>query len=114
MLRRFVHLLLIVTLCWQSLSFAGQTLGGGGALAHTVLHWQEAAHHHHDDGSVHEEDSAESRSHAMAEACSVLIFVAATGSTLPDSHTPVPSVADDAETPPPFLEGIRRPPRLGA
>jgi hypothetical protein len=112
MWRKFVHFVLMLSLCVQGLSFAGHAAASDEALIHAVMHWQESGHHHHDDGSLHEEESDESRAHAMVESCPFIIVMPQADNAT-DFHPPAPRIENDAVAPPPFLEGIRRPPRLG-
>lgn len=114
MLRRFIPVLLIIAMSWQSLAFAGQVLISqtGDAVAHALLHWKSEMHHHDDQDKVHKDSSAESQRHLVADNCQNAPFILAE----PAKHTPT---ANDGEVPvaieichtDPFLQGIKRPPR---
>lgn len=114
--RKGLFLLFIAaSLMFQSMASAG---GGviahaGEGLAHAVLHWEKGPHHHHDDGSLHEEDSDQSRTHLIAD-CALCV-----AALIPSPATPVPPAVParsrssaSPEVTPPVLDGPRRPPRF--
>lgn len=115
MRRTAILLLLVISMPFQSVAWAGQGLIGhlADGLAHAVLHLDREAHHHHEDGSVHEEQSEQSQRHLQADVALGavalvagelrLAFGAAHDSALP--HT-LP------EAPPPVLDRPTRPPRI--
>ncbi len=115
-MRRFIAFLLICLSLWQTALAAGLTqavLAQDGDLAHLALHWQAEGHHHDDDGSIHADDSHDSIQHVMAD-CSThhlgFIVMLPVAALEPVSH----HVAQAAShpPPPPYLDGLRRPPRL--
>jgi hypothetical protein len=116
MRRRFALLLLLISASWQTLAIGGyaHALGGLEGAAHAVLHWQEQSHHHHDDGSVSQDDSNESFQHVVADGC--LGGTPVLPATVPLLFIPIeaarPAVADAPAPPWPYLDGLRRPPRL--
>jgi hypothetical protein len=81
---------------------------------HAAQHASEAPHHHHDDGSVEFGDSGDSSHHTHAPDslgnAPVAFLVAAIA-----VESPAVSVrhlnGDDRARAPPFLDGLRRPPR---
>ncbi len=115
MCRRLALLLLLTFACWQTLAIGGyaQALSGVEQGAHVVLHWQEQPHHHHDDGSVSQDDSDESIQHVVADGCpggaavlpaSVVLFIPTAVERPFSGGGPAP--------PWPYLDGLKRPPRL--
>ncbi|WP_157991576.1 hypothetical protein [Caldimonas tepidiphila] len=114
--RWLAALLLVALLPWQSLAWAADTACEHGVheASHAVAHWLGEAHHHHDDGSVHEDDSVESLLHLHADShlnsVSVLPAELTWLPSLPPSKGP-PSLHSSLH-PAPFLEGLRRPPRI--
>lgn len=117
MRRGFLILVLLASLCWQSLAVAGQSLVFAQAdqLAHALLHWQDSAHHHHDDGSVHDEDSPEGAIHVAADGALQAQALVSTAAALSlGSLSAAPAEIEARGTPPPLMEGPRRPPRLPA
>lgn len=114
MTRRFIPVLLIVAMCWQSLAFAGQIIASGAAdeVEHAVLHWNSVMHHHDDQDKVHKDSSSDSKRHLVADSCHNAPFVVAEQS----SNSPVSQRAEVPAAlvispPDPFLQGIKRPPR---
>ncbi len=115
-MRRFIAFLLICLSLWQTALAAGLTqavLAQDGDLAHLALHWQAEGHHHDDDGSIHADDSHDSIQHVMAD-CSMhhLGLIAVPAVT---ALEPAPQQVTQAAShlpPPPYLDGLRRPPRL--
>lgn len=115
--RWLAALLVVVLLPWQSLVWAVDATRANpahGGESHVVAHWMEEAHHHHHDGSFHDDDSDESFRHLHADSHlntlsvppGVLTWMA---SALPSgAPPPLPSPSH----PEPFLEGLRRPPRV--
>src|SRR4051794_18551328 len=119
-MRRWIALLLVMVLLpWQVLGWASISLSHGSDESHAVAHWAGEAHHHHDahdhdaDG-FHEDDSEESIQH-IVQTDAYLTPVAA----LPGSVKVTPGMFVEVAPPalhaqpcsPPFLEGLRRPPR---
>ncbi|MGF6346802.1 hypothetical protein [Variovorax sp. W2I14] len=117
MRRRFAIFLLLLSAFWQAFAIAGQATAFADAqeIAHAVLHWQEEAHHHHDDGSVALDDSDESLQHVVADGClgNSVIWLT-TSFTFAPAIGARPLVADESLAPAPYLDGLRRPPRLTA
>jgi len=115
MRRRLALLLLLISAFWQTLAIGGyaQALGGIEQAAHAVLHWQEQPHHHHDDGSVSQDDSDESVQHVVADGClSGAAVMPASMSLFVPSAMDRPFVGNEPAPPWPYLDGLRRPPRL--
>lgn len=69
MFRKALWLLLLLSVCWQSLALAGfaAALESAEASRHALQHWQEADHHHHEDGSQHADEVAGNVQHMHAE-----------------------------------------------
>jgi hypothetical protein len=117
MRRPVVLFLLLISLVWQSLSFAGQLspLGPAQDWDHVLLHWQDAAHHHHEDGSFHQEDSRDAAIHiALDGALHAGAMIAAGFPPATPAARPLPAGIEQAAAPAPLIEGPRRPPRLPA
>ena len=117
MLRKFLFLFLLTSVFWQAIGVAGKgTLVSGQAdLAHAALHWQEASHHHHDDGSYGFDDSKASAKHLTADGVQASpALVQSTSLPVADYAAARPPITDDAASTPPYLERLRRPPRLSA
>jgi len=117
MLRTFVHLFLLLCLCWQALAVAGQMPleASHEELEHAVLHWSGQGHHHDDEGTLHQDESDQSTQHIVADG------VVTSPALWPDSRfsfaaqvRAAPSAADEAVPLHPFVDKLRRPPRLNA
>ena len=112
---RFIALLLVLMNLWQVASAAGlpQFMAAQGeALEHTLMHWQGEAHHHSSDGSIHADESGDSSAHMMADCC--LHHFGVVAATVLVTLEPLPqhvAQAPQAVPPPPYLDGLRRPPR---
>lgn len=115
--RRVTAFLMLLTLLWQSIAVAapGWAFTGLQDLAHTAMHWSEEAHHHHDDGSYHQDDSADSVQHVIADAgLHAAALPASVWSAFAGPRSSSPAVTADGSRPPPYLDGPRRPPRSAA
>ena len=114
MTRRFILILLIVTVCWQSLAFARHMLASGDAegVEHAVLHWNSEMHHHDDHDKIHKDSSTDSKRHLVADNCHHAPFVvvdrAGNAPVVQQMEVPIAIVTCP---PDPFLQGIKRPPR---
>lgn len=119
MSRRVLAVFLLLAIAWQTAVIAapGAAFEAARERIHAALHGQDAAHHHHHgDGSVHEDDSADSVRHALADhgvSVTALLPAAARVHWLPAGSSSARAV-DEASGTPPFLAGLRRPPRLFA
>lgn len=116
MRKRLTALLLLFLSFWQVASAAGLSaawLDGGTALDHAAVHWQGEAHHHDDDGGVHADDSQDSIQHMMAD-CSFHHPAVLQAPAVVALESPPQHVAQTAHAlpPAPYLDGLRRPPRL--
>ena len=85
----------------------------GEDAEHALLHFEKAAHHHDDhDGDFHQDDSTASIQHALGDAG---IFapglMPSSGPALYASASVTPLMAVYIEPPPPFLQGLERPPK---
>ncbi|MGR4867932.1 hypothetical protein ACIPRI_03565 [Variovorax sp. LARHSF232] len=115
MLRRLPVLLLLISAFWQALAVGGhaQALGDLEEAAHAVIHWQEQPHHHHDDGSVSHDVSEESVQHIVADGClGGAAVLPATISLFIPAAIERPFLGSEPAPPWPYLDGLRRPPRL--
>jgi hypothetical protein len=105
----------VLLMAWQAVGAAASPLVplAHDSSGHFALHWLESAHHHHDDGSVHDEPSPESQSHAaldlLGSACA-LVCDAMAHRGQRASHD-VLAIDGAAWTSPPS-DGPFRPPRL--
>ena len=115
MRRRLALLLLLISAFAQTLAIGGhaQALGDIEQAAHAVLHWQEQPHHHHDDGSISHDDSDESVQHLVADGClgGAAVMPASMPLFIP-SAMERPFAGNEPAPPWPYLDGLRRPPRL--
>ena len=116
MRKRLIVLLLVLLNVWQVASAAGLSqfwVTQNPALDHAAMHWQGEAHHHDSDGSVHVDDSQDSLQHMMADCCFHHFGVIVAPAIV--ALDPLPQhVAQMAQSvpPAPYLDGLRRPPRL--
>lgn len=112
---RLIALLLVLMNIWQVASAAGLAQfwsEQGQALQHTVMHWQGEAHHHDSLGHVHVDESEDSFQHMMADCCLHHVGVIAAPAVVALEPLPQPvAQAVQAVPPPPYLDGLRRPPR---
>lgn len=115
MCRRLATFFLMLCVCWQSLAFAGAGLwvAQDEDAEHALLHFENTAHHHdHHDGEFHQDDSDASIQHALGDAS---LFspglMPSSGPMLPDSPSCGPMMATYIAAPPPFLQGLERPPK---
>jgi hypothetical protein len=112
---RLIALLLVLMNVWQVASAAGlpQFMAAQGeALEHSLMHWQGEVHHHDTDGTIHADQSEDSYAHMMSDCCMHHFGVVAAGVLV--ALEPLPQhVAQAAQSvpPPPYLDGLRRPPR---
>jgi hypothetical protein len=113
--KRLIVLLLVLLNVWQVASAAGLPqfwAAQGEALDHAAMHWQGEAHHHDSEGHIHADDSEESLQHMMADCCFHHFGVIAAPVLV--TLEPLPqhvAQAAQAVPPPPYLDGLRRPPR---
>ena len=100
---RLIALLLVLMNVWQVASAAGlpQFMAAQGEV-----------HHHDTDGTIHADQSEDSYAHMMSDCCMHHFGVVAAGVLV--ALEPLPQhVAQAAQSvpPPPYLDGLRRPPR---
>ena len=113
MLRKFVALMVMLSVFWQSASFAGAVVAieDARASAHAVLHWQDSDHHHHEDGSLHHDDSAGTIQHMHAESGANSSGVVTAGwNDIVLACTVSPTATLALPYPLPFIQGLPRPP----
>ncbi|MFY3386089.1 hypothetical protein [Paracidovorax sp. MALMAid1276] len=111
--------LLAVILLWSVIcqAFGAPRLAGFGHdgafdASHVQMHVQGAAHHHDDEGLAHQDDSQESLVHMLSDGGpSSAALLPCPQFSLSFTPTPAPAVAAHALGPPPYLDGLRRPPR---
>jgi hypothetical protein len=117
-MRRWLSILLVFCVCWQSLANAGLGVCAAESeeVAHALRHFEGSAHHHdlHDlhDAGCHQDDSGESTEHVMCDAClhAPALLTAAVLPFLCVGSAP-PVIAHLNEPPQPFLSGPERPPQ---
>jgi hypothetical protein len=121
MVRRALHLLLVLSLCWQSLAHAGMGVAAADPQAqlHAQLHFQGIAHHHDDHGQaehgVHLDDSAPSLAHLVVDCgtYSPCLLPRADLQLAPADPSP-PRAWVPPQGPTPCLAPLERPPRQAA
>lgn len=114
-MRHLLAVLLLLSILCQSFVSAGHESArghpGGEAVDHAMMHWTGVAHHHDDRGSIHQDNSSDSIVHLLTDtgsSASVLVHPPALQVVI----RRLPGVLyADAMSPPPYLDGIRRPPR---
>ena len=116
-MRRLLAVILLLSIFCQAFATARQVVAfdheGAFEVVHAEVHLEGAAHHHDEDGVMHQDDSQESIQHMLAEACpgTAAIFHFSQLS-LPLDRSPTPAVTAESVSPSPYLDGLRRPPRL--
>lgn len=116
-MRRLLAVLLLLSFFCQAFATAGQlvALGHGESFqaSHAEMHWEGVAHHHDEDGVAHQDDSSESIAHMLADAGpGTAALIQALVLALLVDRPPAPAEVAEAAAPPPYLDGLRRPPRL--
>lgn len=113
-MRKLIYLLMLVCLPLHGFAMGGSVapVAGAAALVHQFQHDDGVQHHHEDDGSIHYDDSDESREHAQEH--SSLSQPAGFGQprlTLPSEPPASEAGAYVARAvPEPFLDGPHKPP----
>lgn len=116
-MRRLLAVLLLLSFFCQAFATARQSVVLGHdevfQAEHAEMHWEGLAHHHDEDGVAHQDDSSESIAHLMADAgpgtAALIQFQVL---SLHFDRLPAPADVAQAAAPPPYLDGLRRPPRL--
>lgn len=116
-MRRLLAVFLSLSLVCQAFAMAGQSLAFGEGdpflSEHAEMHWEGVAHHHDEDGVTHQDNSSESMAHMLADAgigtAALFPFPVL---FLHLDRLPPPAVVAESAGPPPYLGGLRRPPRL--
>lgn len=116
-MRRLLAVFLLLSFLCQAFAMAGQSLALGHDASfeaeHAEMHWEGVAHHHDEDGDTHQDNSSESVAHMLADAgpgtAALLPFPVL---SLHVDRLPAPAVMAESAGPPPYLDGLRRPPRL--
>jgi len=116
-MRRLLAVILLLSVFCQAFATARQTIvldhGSVFQIGHAAMHFEGASHHHDEDGIAHQDDSQESIQHMLADAGpgTAALFLLPQPS-LPFGRLSAPAVATESVGPPPYLDGLRRPPRL--
>ncbi len=116
-MRRLLAVFLLLSFFCQAFATARQTAaldhGGSFQAHHTGMHLEGAVHHHDEEGVTHQDDSQESIRHMLADAGpgTAALFPFPQLSIHFD-RLPAPAVTAESAGPPPYLDGLRRPPRL--
>lgn len=116
-MRRLLAVLLLVSFMCQAFATARQTVLLGHDdpfhMDHAEMHWEGVAHHHDEDGVAYQDDSSESIAHMLADpgpgTAALIQFPVL---SLHMDRVPAPAELSEALGPPPYLGGLRRPPRL--
>lgn len=116
-MRRLLAVILLLSFLCQAFAMAGQSLaidhGEPLQVEHVEMHWDGLAHHHEEDGGTHQDDSSESVAHMLADAGpGTAAFIQFPVLSLQFDRLPPPTVMAEVAGPPPYLDGLRRPPRL--
>ena len=115
-MRRILAVFLLLSVLCQAFAMAGQSLapqrGDPFELEHVEMHREGLAHHHDEDGMTYQDDSPESTAHMLSDGgggSAALIQFSALA--LPFDRLPPPVVMAELVGPPPYIGGLRRPPR---
>ena len=116
MRRAILVFLLVASIGFQGIALAGQVVAReGGDAAHALLHAEAVPHHHDDhDGSIHKDQSKKSKQHVQDDCCaSVAGILPSAIRTVPlPQPAREPAAAQPRGHDSPFLEGLKRPPRV--
>lgn len=116
-MRRLLSVILLLSFFCQAFAASRQVVSfdheGAFQVGHAEMHLEGAAHHHDENGVMHQDDSQESIQHILAEAGSGLaaLFHSHLLSLRLD-RSPTPAMIAESVCPSPYLDGLRRPPRL--
>lgn len=115
-MRRLLAVILLFSFVCQAFATGRQVVAfdheGRFEVAHAEMHLEGAAHHHDEEGVVHEDESQASVLHMLAEAGSgASALLELPQLSLHADRPPAPQVVAESAGPPPFLGGLRRPPR---
>jgi len=117
MRRAILVFLLAASICFQGVALAGQVIARdrSGDAAHAMLHAEAVPHHHH-RGSIHKDQSKESRQHVENDCCTSVAGIPPSAIRAPQMPQPE---RESAEAQPrghdsAFIEGLKRPPRTMA
>ena len=115
MRRGVILFLLMLSAFWQAFAVAGQAAAMAKAeeRQHAAMHFEEISHHHEDDGTVVVDDSQASREHVHADG-SVGTPALWSAVSLPAivCSSAKPAAPPMLASPAPYLDGLRRPPRI--
>ncbi|RYF32135.1 MAG: hypothetical protein EOO23_00095 [Comamonadaceae bacterium] len=116
-MRRLLAVILLLSFFCQAFATARQVVAfdheGGFHVEHSEMHLEGAAHHHDEDGVMHQDNSQESIQHMLAEASpGTAALFHFPQLSLPADRSPTPAVNAESVSPSPYLDGLRRPPRL--
>ncbi len=117
-MRRWLVVVLLLSFFCQVLVTAHQTVGFGYAGAavqtdHVEMHLASVVHHHDEAGVAYLDDSPESVRHMLADAGSGAgVLFDSPPLSLQFGRLPAPAVTAESLGPAPYLDGLRRPPRL--
>lgn len=113
MSRRLAPWIMLFALLWHAMAgAAGAWMSDVHHDDHAAMHWLDEGHHHDDDGAIHQDESAASVQHMVADGCAHgNCLLPSHAGTLPLGSTqPLPE-AVAVGLPAPFLDSPRRPPR---
>jgi hypothetical protein len=111
---RFLALLVVASVVFQSMAAAGQLIAhAADGVEHLLMHAEKAPHHHDDDGSLHEDDSDQSARHLQSDNALNLVALPSLAATGLQQAPPLAVTSSSVlEVPPPVLDGPNRPPRI--
>lgn len=116
-MRRLLAVILLFSFFYQASATVRQVVafdhGGAFQVVHAEMHLEGAAHHHDEHGVMHQDDSQESIQHMLAESgpgTAALFHFPQLSFRL--DRSPAPAVTAESAGPSPYLDGLRRPPRL--
>ncbi|HAU56888.1 MAG TPA: hypothetical protein DCW87_04565 [Comamonadaceae bacterium] len=115
-MRRLLAVLLLLSFFCQAYVTAGQSIAldhaGGFQAAHAEMHLEREAHHHDEEGLAHQDNSQDSIQHILADASGAVALFQFPQPLFHFGRSSAPAVTAESAGPPPYLDGLRRPPRL--
>lgn len=116
-MRRLLAVIFLLSVFCQAFAVTRQVVvldhEGSFEVSHAQMHIEGAAHHHDEHGMAHQDDSKESILHILSDAGpSSVALIEFPQLSLHFDRPPAPAMTAEAVGPSPYLDGLRRPPRL--